>query len=245
VLARGHFGAVALVCRKGETRAADDCTLVAKYEKVRPDARRSREALEREDTIARSAGVVGAGPVVRSTGFCGPGDSLHFNLMDRYPFTLANAPASLVEDVAKIQRKVSEAVALLHGAGYYHADIKPDNVVINEDGDVRLIDFTLARQLGAPETYQMARSYARDTLGSNLFYRALMSKGFAVRGAGTARGPSMSGPEIDNVLSYATVLHVYRRAGEAKREQSPTGGRKRKRDGEDEESGAAAAKRAR
>lgn len=40
-----------------------------------------------------------------------------------------------------------ESVAQLHEMGHVHLDIKPDNLMVNEQEEVRLIDFALARSL--------------------------------------------------------------------------------------------------
>lgn len=64
-----------------------------------------------------------------------PGKGLRRHLMER---------TSLVRAV-KLAEELLEAVAEVHAHGVVHGDIKPENVVIGEDGDVRLLDFGLAR----------------------------------------------------------------------------------------------------
>lgn len=44
--------------------------------------------------------------------------------------------------------KVADGLAYMHGRGYFHADIKPDNVLIATDGGVKIIDLGLVWQRG-------------------------------------------------------------------------------------------------
>ncbi len=46
----------------------------------------------------------------------------------------------------KIIAQATEAVACLNDRGWVHRDIKPDNFLVNDTGDVKLIDFGLARR---------------------------------------------------------------------------------------------------
>lgn len=40
--------------------------------------------------------------------------------------------------------QVAEALGYLHQSGWVHADVKPDNILVNHQAEVRLIDFALA-----------------------------------------------------------------------------------------------------
>jgi eukaryotic-like serine/threonine-protein kinase len=48
--------------------------------------------------------------------------------------------------VPKIIEQAAEAVAYFNNAGWVHRDIKPDNFMVTTDGEVKLIDFALARR---------------------------------------------------------------------------------------------------
>lgn len=49
-------------------------------------------------------------------------------------------PATLVEKI-DLFRRVAEGLAVMHAAGYVHADIKPNNIMIDKHYRVKLIDF--------------------------------------------------------------------------------------------------------
>jgi tetratricopeptide (TPR) repeat protein len=57
------------------------------------------------------------------------------------------------QEVVKVLRSAGEGLAAAHAAGMLHRDFKPDNVMLGDDGRVRVMDFGLARaQLVAPST---------------------------------------------------------------------------------------------
>jgi len=48
------------------------------------------------------------------------------------------------EHAVKIITQTAEALGHMHDRKWVHKDVKPDNVLVNDQGDVRLIDFALA-----------------------------------------------------------------------------------------------------
>ncbi|WP_405867802.1 serine/threonine protein kinase [Streptomyces sp. NBC_01515] len=61
---------------------------------------------------------------------------------------LIGAEGELTEGQAdRILTQICEGLAHLHGLGWVHGDLKPDNVLLMADGSVRLSDFGLAAEL--------------------------------------------------------------------------------------------------
>ncbi|AUY51053.1 protein kinase [Streptomyces sp. CB01881] len=58
---------------------------------------------------------------------------------------LAQQPGLPVERAVGIAAAVCEALAVAHGAGLVHRDIKPGNIMITDDGGVKVVDFGIAR----------------------------------------------------------------------------------------------------
>jgi len=69
-------------------------------------------------------------------------------------FKTPNLKQQIIEGVEKLHYRLEKiltgaAMALehMHGQGWTHRDVKPDNYLVNEKNEVRLIDFTIARKI--------------------------------------------------------------------------------------------------
>jgi serine/threonine protein phosphatase PrpC len=64
---------------------------------------------------------------------------------------LSRSPALGLEEGRNITVKLARAVAALHRAGIIHRDIKPDNVILESGGSLKLIDLGVVRVPGLEE----------------------------------------------------------------------------------------------
>src|SRR4029079_16935551 len=51
-----------------------------------------------------------------------------------------------VSDALDVARQIAEALEAAHEKGIVHRDLKPGNVMVSPNGDVKVLDFGLARQ---------------------------------------------------------------------------------------------------
>jgi serine/threonine protein kinase len=66
------------------------------------------------------------------------------------------------ERTHSILKQTATALAYMNASGWIHRDVKPDNILVNSAGEVRLIDFALA-QRKQKETF-LSRLFKRKTL---------------------------------------------------------------------------------
>jgi serine/threonine protein kinase len=57
------------------------------------------------------------------------------------------------EKTPDILRQTATGLAYMNASGWVHRDVKPDNILVNAAGDVRLIDFALAQRIQKPSFF--------------------------------------------------------------------------------------------
>ncbi len=70
-------------------------------------------------------------------------------------------PAGSLPDtgvVAHLGSQIARGLAAIHGKGIVHRDIKPDNVLVSQDGRAKIADLGLAKQLSDPEAMRLTGS---------------------------------------------------------------------------------------
>ena len=89
-----------------------------------------------------------------------------FEFLDRDLRKLMDETQSLTQvQVKKIMTQILSALALCHSRRFMHRDIKPENILIDNNYDIKLADFGLARAYQVP-----GRPYTQEV--QTLWYRA-------------------------------------------------------------------------
>jgi serine/threonine protein kinase len=57
------------------------------------------------------------------------------------------------EHTPSILKQTATALAYMNSSGWVHRDVKPDNILVNSAGDVRIIDFALAQRIQRPSFF--------------------------------------------------------------------------------------------
>lgn len=60
---------------------------------------------------------------------------------------LRRGPEPISFMLTSMVEQIVESLYYFHSKGYVHCDIKPDNILVNRDGMIKLIDFTIAKKV--------------------------------------------------------------------------------------------------
>src|SRR5205823_12096422 len=61
--------------------------------------------------------------------------------------------AFIKERIQSILRQAATGLAYMNASGWVHRDVKPDNMLVNSAGELKLIDFALARKIEKPSFF--------------------------------------------------------------------------------------------
>src|SRR5437867_2195245 len=158
----GHYQVLSRIGRggMGEVFLAHDTSLGRKValKLLRSDFTRIEERLRRFQQEARAASALNH-PNILTIHEIGHDGSLHFMATEyvegetlRQHLSRARITVGQTLDVAV---QVASALAAAHQAGIIHRDIKPENTMLRTDGNVKVLDFGLAK-LTDPKTIDTA-----------------------------------------------------------------------------------------
>jgi serine/threonine-protein kinase len=90
-----------------------------------------------------------------------------------------------IEEAVRIAREIASALAAAHERGVVHRDIKPDNVMLTPEGDVKVLDFGLAvheRSISAQEEQETESlvTHEGSVLGTPAYMSPEQARGHAV-----------------------------------------------------------------
>src|ERR1700720_1802908 len=143
-------GGMGEVYRAADTKLGRDVAL-----KVLPaEMARDPERLARFQREARAVAALNH-PNVVTLYSVEESDSVHFltmELIEGQPLDrLIPADGLAVERIVEIAGALAEALAAAHEKGIVHRDLKPANVMVTTEGRVKVLDFGLAKDVGASD----------------------------------------------------------------------------------------------
>lgn len=82
-----------------------------------------------------------------------------------------------------VTNQILEVLIVAHAAGIVHRDIKPENVFVTEDGEIKILDFGVARLAESPASGSRRRSntQAGDAVGTPAFMAPEQARGELLR----------------------------------------------------------------
>ena len=127
--------------------------------------------------------------------------------------------ALALDESLGILREVATTLDAAHAAGLIHRDVKPDNVMLADDGRVVLLDFGIVKALSDSSQTSGAAFASTQLTGSGallgtLSYASLRSRRWATRSRRPSRSIRIRGHGLRALLTRA--LAVERRAGGAR-----------------------------
>jgi serine/threonine-protein kinase len=81
-------------------------------------------------------------------------------------------------EAARIAGEIASALAVAHRRGIVHRDVKPGNIIITDDGEVKVADFGIARAMS-----EASMTVTGTTLGSVHYFSPEQARGDEVTGA--------------------------------------------------------------
>ncbi|MBI2897202.1 MAG: protein kinase [Deltaproteobacteria bacterium] len=149
----------------GEVFAAEhiDLEKVVALKVLHRDFSQNQAFVERFRREARAVAKIGHPNIVQVTDFGETADGRVFFAMEKLDGESLESRLSRTgfvpeEDALCIAEAICQALVAAHGEGIVHRDLKPDNVFLCSDGNVKLLDFGVAKTMGLGPEQKLTRA---------------------------------------------------------------------------------------
>jgi serine/threonine protein kinase len=88
------------------------------------------------------------------------------------------------EKTPSILKQTATGLAYMNASGWVHRDVKPDNILVNSAGDVRIIDFALARRIEKRSFWSRFFKHKAKAMGTRSYMSPEQIRGRSSRCAG-------------------------------------------------------------
>ncbi len=152
---------------------------------LRPDDRAFTTALERFRVEAKSLAKLRHRHIVTIHEVGESDDGIVYytmELVDGDPLNTLIRDGSVTPSRAvKLVRQVASAIAYAHAQGIIHRDLKPANILVDRDGDARVVDFGLARDTASADDTGAGLTATGQVIGTPAYMSPEQARGDRAR----------------------------------------------------------------